>query len=121
MSNTSVFSRLQKIRAVGMRQAVMHKIPISRQLRTTSRTIRQPGERSNANDVTNDSTRTKRSRVTNHGRDWHSVTLHLRDRLMPAVVTAMNIPVLITIHELIRSVKQGYAWMVNANGQHARY
>ena len=80
-------------RAVDMQQAVMRKVQISRQLRTTSRTIRRLGEKFNANDVTNDSTRTKRPRVTTHGRDWRSVTSHLRDRLMPAVVTAGNTPV----------------------------
>ena len=37
------------------------------------------GERFNANDVTNDSTRTKRPHVTTHGQDWHSVMSHLQD------------------------------------------
>ena len=72
----------------------MHKVQTLRQLRTISRTIRQLGERLNANNVTNDSTRTERLCVTTHGRDQHSVTSHLRDRLtcMPAVVTARNTP-----------------------------
>ena len=69
----------------------MRKVQISRQLRTTSRTIRRVDERFNANGVKNDSTRTERPHVTTHGRDRHSVTSQLRDRL-PAVVTAMNTP-----------------------------
>ena len=75
-----------------MLQAVMPNIQISGRLRTASRTIRQLGERVNANDVTNDSTRTERLRVTTHGRDRHSMMSHFRDRLMPAVVTARNTP-----------------------------
>ena len=34
----------------------------------------------------------ERPRVTTHGRDRHSVTSHLRDRLMQAVATARNTP-----------------------------
>ena len=70
-----------------MLQAVMRKIQISRQLRTASRTIKF-----NASDVTADSTRTERPRVTMHGQDRHSMTSHLRDRLMSVVVTARNTP-----------------------------
>ena len=44
----------------------------------------------NASDVIHDSTRTERPRVTKHGRDRHSVTSHLRDRLVLVVVTARN-------------------------------
>ena len=66
--------------------------PIIRQLKTTSRTISRLGERFNVNDVTNESTRTERQRVTTHGRDRQDVMSHLRDRLMPAVLTARNRP-----------------------------
>ena len=62
-----------------MLQAVMRKVKIFRQVRITARTIRRPSEKVNANDVTNDSTRTKRPRVATHGRDRHFVTTHLRD------------------------------------------
>ena len=75
-----------------MLQAVMRKIQISRQLRTTSRTIRRLGERFNANDITNDSTRPERPRVTTQGRDRHFVTSHLQDRLVSVVTTAGNTP-----------------------------
>ena len=66
----------------------MRKIPIFRQLRT--RTIRRLRESFNANDVTNDSTRSERPRLTTHGKDRHSVTSHSRDRFMPMIVTARN-------------------------------
>ena len=75
-----------------MLHAVMRKVQISRQLRTTPRTIRRLGERFNVNAVTNDATRTEIPRVTTHGRDRHFVTSHLRDGLMPVVVTARNTP-----------------------------
>ena len=75
-----------------MLQAVMHKIQTSTQLRSASRITRRLGERFNANGITNDSTRTECPCVTTHDRDQHSVTSHLRDRLLPAVVTARNIP-----------------------------
>ena len=54
--------------------------------------MRRLGERFNVNDDTNDSTKTERPRVTTHERDRHFVTSHLRDRLMPAVLTARNAP-----------------------------
>ena len=57
-------------------------------MRITLWTIRRLGERFSANDVTNESPRTERPRATSHDLDRYSVTLHLRDRLMPAVVTA---------------------------------
>ena len=75
-----------------MLQAVMPTVQIFRQL-TTSRTIRRLGERFSANDIASDSARSVCSRVTTHGRDRHSVTSHLRDRLMPPVLTARNTPV----------------------------
>ena len=81
-----------KITLTGTLQAAMRKVQISRQLRTTCRAIRRLGERFNANEVTNDSTRIERPRVTTHSRDRHFVTSHLRDRLKPAVVTARNTP-----------------------------
>ena len=46
--------------------AVMRQFQISRHLRKTSRTIGRLGEMFNANDVTNDSTKTERPRVTTH-------------------------------------------------------
>ena len=70
----------------------MCKVQISRQLITTYRTIRRPSERFNANDVTNDSIRIERPRVTTNGRDWHFVRSHLRDRLMQVVVKAKTTP-----------------------------
>ena len=54
----------------------MRKVQITTQLRTTSGTIRRLGERFNASDVTNDSTRTERPRVTTQDRDRHFVTSH---------------------------------------------
>ena len=73
-----------------MMQAVIRKVPTSRQLGTTFRTRRRLGKRFNASDVIKDSTRTEHPHVTYHSRDRHSVTSHLRDRLMPAVMTASN-------------------------------
>ena len=52
-----------------MLQAIMRKVQTPRELQTTSRTINRLGERLNAINVTNDSTRTKRPRQTTHGRD----------------------------------------------------
>ena len=49
-------------------------------------------EKFNANDIINDSIRTQRQCVATQGHDRHSVASHLRDRLMPAVVTASNTP-----------------------------
>ena len=96
----------------------MRQVLISRQLRTTSRTIRRLGERFNGNDVTNDSTRTERPRVTKHGRDRLSVTSHLRNRLVPAVVKARNTP---GTHKNSAtgpgSVRQGCPAVVNENGR----
>ena len=73
-----------------MLQAGMRKVQISRQLGTSSRTIRRLSERFNANDVTHDSTRTERPRVTTHGQDRRFVMSQLRHRFMPAVMTARN-------------------------------
>ena len=53
---------------------------------------KQEGGKFNAHVVKPDSTRTESSRVTTHGRDRHFVTSHLRDRLIPAVVTTRNTP-----------------------------
>ena len=96
----------------------MRKVQISRQLRTTPKKIRRLGERFNTNDITNYSTRTERMRVTTHGRDRYSATTHLRDRLMPAVVTARTTP---GIQQMVRSVRQGCAMGVNANGRQTRH
>ena len=70
----------------------MDKVQISKKLRLTSSIIRRFGVRFNANDVRNDSTRTERPIVATDGRDWHSVTSHVKNRLMPVVVTARNAP-----------------------------
>ena len=53
-----------------------------------------------------------RACVTTHGRDRYSMTSHLRDRHMPAVVTAS-----ITIQQLVRSVRKGCAVVVYASGK----
>lgn len=79
-------------RAVGMLQAGMRLVQIARQLGTTSRTVRRLRERFNATGVTNDRPRSGRPRVTTRGQDRYIVTSHLRDRFMPAVVTARNTP-----------------------------
>ena len=83
--------------------------------------FRRLGERCNANDVTNDSTRTECPRVTTHGQDRHSVTSYLRDRLMPAVVTARNTPGTHNNSATGPLSETGCAAVDNANGRHARY
>ena len=73
-----------------MLQAVIRKVHICRQLRTTSSTIRRPGKRFNVNDVTNDSTRTDVP-VLLLTAEIGPVTSNLPSD-MPAVVTARNTP-----------------------------
>ena len=54
----------------------------------TFRTIRRLGERFNVIDVTNNSTRTERSRVTTR----RFMASHWRDRPMPVVISTRNTP-----------------------------
>ena len=79
-------------RAIGMMQAGKRTIDIARQLGTSARTIRRLRERFNTTGETKDRPRSGRPRVTTRGQDRYIVTSHLRDRFLPASVTARNTP-----------------------------